>query len=388
MAVALHAGDANDLAGVNRQRDVFEREFGSGGRAGNRKVAHRKNDLGADGSFTSGRIGEIATHHEFGQTTTIDLTGRRGGDGGSLAHDGDLVAVAQHFVEFVRDEDDRAAFGDQSLECGEQFFDFLWHEHRGGFVENEYLRPAVEHLQDLHALPLAHAQRADQVVDVERHAQRRREFGETRLGRGRVDPSTAADWFVAEDDVLEDRQVVGQFEVLVHHPDTCGDGIGGGLERDSPAVDGDRSFVGLVHAVQRLHEGGLARTVLADDGVDGAGSNPQRHVVVGHHTREAFGDTGQFDCQCSRLVHATPGVVAPLRCAVNASVIAEPESREPGSMTRALWSFELLREKSEELVIVSDDQGAVGTSISPATILALISSSWPAMSSTYPPEVE
>ena len=288
----------------------------------------------------------------------------------------------------MRDEDDRAAFGDQSLERGEQFFDFLRHEYRGGFVENEDLGPAVEHLQNLDTLPLAHTEGAHQVVDVERHAQRCREFGEARLGRGRVDTSATADWFVSENDVLEDRQVVGQFEVLVNHPDASCDGIGGGLERDSPAVDGDRPFVGLVHAVQRLHERGLASTVLADDGVDGAGSNPQRHVVVGHHTREAFGDTGQFDCQCSRLVHATPGVVAPLRCAVNESVIAEPESKEPGSSTRALWSFELLGEKFEELVIVSDDQGAVGTSISPATILALISSSWPAMSSTYPPEVE
>ena len=35
LAVALHAGHADDLAGVNPQRDVFEREFGSGGRAGN-----------------------------------------------------------------------------------------------------------------------------------------------------------------------------------------------------------------------------------------------------------------------------------------------------------------------------------------------------------------
>ena len=98
-----------------------------------------------------------------------------------------------------------------------------------------------------------------------------------------------------EDDVLDDRQVVGEHEVLVHHADAGGDRIGRRLEVGLVPEHGDGALVGLVHAVQRLHQRRLARTVLADDGVDRARPDSQGDVVVGDDARERLADPDQFD---------------------------------------------------------------------------------------------
>ncbi len=74
----------------------------------------------------------------------------------------------------------------------------------------------------------------------------------------------------AEDDVLEDAEVVGEHEVLEDHADAGGDRVSRRRERDLLAVDLDRARVRLLHAVQDLHQRGLARAVLADDRVHGA----------------------------------------------------------------------------------------------------------------------
>ena len=54
------------------------------------------------------------------------------------------------------------------------------------------------------------------------------------------------------------------------------------------AVDVDGAGVGLVHAVQRLHQRRLAGAVLADDRVDGAGADVEVDVVVGDHAGNRF----------------------------------------------------------------------------------------------------
>ena len=47
------------------------------------------------------------------------------GDSGSLPDNCDLIAIGEHFIKLVRNEDDRCAFGDESLERGEQLINFL-----------------------------------------------------------------------------------------------------------------------------------------------------------------------------------------------------------------------------------------------------------------------
>src|SRR5699024_9817156 len=85
-------------------------------------------------------------------------------------------------------------------------------------------------------------------------------------------------------------------EVLVHHADTVLDGLRGRVETYLLAADEDVALVRPVHAVQGLHQRGLARAVLADDGVHGAGSHADVDVVVGHDAGKTFGDPAQLNC--------------------------------------------------------------------------------------------
>ena len=54
-------------------------------------------------------------------------------------------------------------------------------------------------------------------------------------------------------------------------------------------------FVGLMGAVQRLHQRRLAGAVLADDRVDRAAADLEVDAVVGDDAGEALDDVAQFD---------------------------------------------------------------------------------------------
>jgi len=99
----------------------------------------------------------------------------------------------------------------------------------------------------------------------------------------------------AEDDVLEDGEVVGEHEVLEHHADTGLDGLDRALQCGLRAVDRDRALVGLLHPVEDLHQRRLAGTVLADDGVNRAPADAEGDVAVGDHSGKTLGDALQFD---------------------------------------------------------------------------------------------
>ncbi len=101
--------------------------------------------------------------------------------------------------------------------------------------------------------------------------------------------------FGAQNDVLEDGEIVDQHEVLVHHADAeregmagIGDGVGG-------AVDADLAAVGRVEAVEDRHQGRLAGAVLADDAMHGAALDLQVDVAVGVNRTEMLVDADQLD---------------------------------------------------------------------------------------------
>ena len=76
--------------------------------------------------------------------------------------------------------------------------------------------------------------------------------------------------------------------MLVNHADAGGYGVARPGEGHGLVVDEDLSGVGLVEAVEDVHERGLARAVLAQEGVDLAGLDSQVDVVVGHERPEGF----------------------------------------------------------------------------------------------------
>ena len=176
----------------------------------------------------------------------------------------------------------------------EQLLDLLRDEHRGGLVEDQRAGAPVEHLEDLDALPLAHPEVLHQRVGVDVEPVPVGDLPDAPARGGDVQPA-AGGRLAAQDDVLEDGEVVGELEVLVDHADAGLDGVRRARERDGGAVELDGPLVGPLHPVEDLHEGGLAGAVLADDGVHGSAADAERDVLVGHDAREALGDPAQPD---------------------------------------------------------------------------------------------
>jgi hypothetical protein len=86
-----------------------------------------------------------------------------------------------------------------------------------------------------------------------------------------------------------------QHEVLVDHPDAGRDGGTRIVERHDPAVDDDLALVGLVEAIEDVHQGRLAGAVLAEQGVDLARLDDQADVLVRDDSRESLGDPAQLE---------------------------------------------------------------------------------------------
>jgi hypothetical protein len=83
----------------------------------------------------------------------------------------------------------------------------------------------------------------------------------------------------------------------MHHADAGGDRVTGALDSYRLAVDQDLSLVRLQQSVEDIHQGGLARTVLAEQGVNLPGFDGQVDVVIGDQVAETLGDAAQFESQ-------------------------------------------------------------------------------------------
>ncbi len=105
----------------------------------------------------------------------------------------------------------------------------------------------------------------------------------------------------AEHHVLGDGEHRDEHEVLVDHADAGIDRVAGPVERDDPVVDEDLPVVGPVETVQDVHEGRLARAVLAQERVDLTGLDDEVHVPVRHDPGKALGDPSQLELHVRRL---------------------------------------------------------------------------------------
>ena len=79
------------------------------------------------------------------------------------------------------------------------------------------------------------------------------------------------------------------------HPDVAGDGIVWAVDLNLLAVEQDFTFVGLVEAVEDLHQGALACTILPEQGVNLAGFHIEIDLIVRQHAGKAFGDAAHLE---------------------------------------------------------------------------------------------
>ena len=316
LPIALDSGDADDLAGMDLDRHSVEgsvrrhrtwgsrEQVGAGGDAErdltgvgvglDDEIGDRQEDPVGHRALAGLRGRELGADHHLGELLgrhrrwIVDFAHRLAG-----ADHGDRVGVLEHLVELVGDEDDRRFAGGQLAQRREQLVDLVGNEHGGRLVENQDLGVPVEHLEDLDTLLLADAEVGHELVGVDLQPVTAAEGADPAARRVARDDRPAR--LATEDDVLPHREVVGEHEVLEHHADAVADRGRGGAEVLHLAVDEDRSLVGLMGAVERLHQRRLAGPVLADDGVDRAAPNLEVDAVVGDDTWEALDDVAQFD---------------------------------------------------------------------------------------------
>ena len=164
----------------------------------------------------------------------------------------------------------------------------------GGFVQNQDFGAPVKRLEDLHPLPEADGQFADDGVHV--HFQAVFPFQPVQFGPRPLQASGQQGAALnPQDDVFEDGKRIHKHEVLMDHADSGVDGVLGIADTDGPAIDQNLSPIRLVETIEDAHQGRLAGAVFADDAVDGALGDRQVDGLVGVDGAEAFVDTPEFD---------------------------------------------------------------------------------------------
>ena len=99
--------------------------------------------------------------------------------------------------------------------------------------------------------------------------------------------------------------------MLVHHPDPRRDGVARAAELDRLAAEEDLPLVGRVQPEDRVHEGALARPVLAEEAEHLALAEHQADVPVGDDPREALGETSDLQDRLDCLAHRRVLLILP-----------------------------------------------------------------------------
>ena len=162
LSVAGHTGDADDLARVDVEVDAPDAGPASAARAQERTPA-------LDRSPARALPSELAPDHQARELGRVDVspTGARARHV-AVAQDRDALRDAHHLVELVADEHGRLASVAELADDAEQAVGLLGREHRGGLVEDEQLRAAVERPQDLDPLEVADRELVDALARVDR----------------------------------------------------------------------------------------------------------------------------------------------------------------------------------------------------------------------------
>jgi hypothetical protein len=288
---------------------------------------------------TTGRLhGEIdvPAHHRLRDLARARRARRHPRDGAPVLHHRHAVAHRHHLVELVRDEHDRAPLVAQRAQHRPQLLHLGRGEHGGRLVEDQRLRAAVERLEDLDPLRLAHRQLGHEAVGGDGEPRARAERLDL-AHRPRAVERRPPRELAAQHHVLGHREARDEHEVLVHHADAGVDRRRGGPAGDVPAAHAHGAAVGRVESGEDAHERGLARAVLPHQRVDLAARHLQRRPAVGVYGAEVLVDVGNFDGQrCRHRVLGTwilPATISDRSCSRRACTAGGMSARLFASYT-------------------------------------------------------
>ena len=208
-----------------------------------------------------------------------------------------MGAQRTDFMQLVADVQNAATLGHQLAQHRKQFVHGLRCEHRGGLVQNQQTRFTQQGADDFHPLHLAHAQGVHGALGLDVQAIN---GGFVADALGHFDQGQA--FVQTQPDVLRHAQGVKQTEMLEHHADAQLTGLLGVANAHRLAIEADVPGIGLHRTKYDFHQGGLARTVFAQNGMNLTGHHVQGNIVIGQHGRVLFADA--FEAQQRNRTHA------------------------------------------------------------------------------------
>ena len=283
---AGHPVHGDDLSTGHRQVDMVEAERSAFVDHGQSR--RLEDHVPGRGGFVDRQCLDRGPDHRPGERGGAGVRRRTGPHHLAALEDGDIVGDAHHLAQLVGDEHDRPAGRAQLGHRRQQLIDVGRPEDRRRLVEDQQIRAPMELAEQLEAAEIGDADIAGRPVPRQLPAGPGLETGRRRLDRGEVERASP-NRLDAEDEVLGQREIVDDRELLVDHADAERPG---GLDRAHPlglAVEPDAAGVGLRQAGDAPHQGRLAGSVLADDGVDRAGLDRHRDRVAGSHRPERLG---------------------------------------------------------------------------------------------------
>ena len=288
LAVAGDARNAEDFAAVDREGRIVQHGDALGAADGQMFNVQPLDRVDRLGAFNV-QLDLLADHH-LGQLSLVGVLCGDVADILALAQDGDTVTDGQDLVQLVGDDDDRLAVGLHVADDAEQLLGLLRGQNCRRLVEDQDVRAAVQHLDDLQRLLLADAHLVDLLVEVK---------GELVLfadGAGLVVDLFQVELLAAahrQGDILRRGEHVHELEVLVDHADAQVQRVAGGADGRRLVADIDLALVGEVDTGDHVHQGRLAAAIFAQQGQNLAAAHAQGNILVGHDGAKGLGDVLQ-----------------------------------------------------------------------------------------------
>ena len=285
LTVAGDPGDAEDLARADPQRHVAETHPAALG-AGRDPGQLEHGEIADLPAAARANAAELALEHHLDE----DLLGRLGTEkrarDAALAEHRDPVGAPEDVLHPVGDQHDRVPVGAEASERAEERRDLVLREHARRFVQDQDPGVGQQELEklDLLLLPDGKSAHAGLGIDLEP------------VAGGKL-PDAVADLTPFRDQSQvreEERDVLGHGEgryqpkILEHHADRVPAGVVRRADAHRRPVHANLAAVGSVHAVEHLHERALARTVLAEEGMDLAPVDVEIDLLVGDDPGESF----------------------------------------------------------------------------------------------------
>ena len=243
------------------------------------------------------RASRHGTHH---RDQRVAIEGADGIDGGDLAiaHHHDSIGVLQYFAEQMRNQDAALAARDEVANERQQLACRVGVQGRGRFIEDDQRERVLGDGEG--ACHFHHLAPADRKVPNDGRC------GDVVPGKDLVElcgnqrgrpapPGHAAQRRVVDARVLCDAQVRAERELLEHAPDAELQGLRHRIVFLEGAADGDAPAVGRESAREHLHEGRLARPVVADQADALAGRDGEVDALEGADGTEMLLGAFQLD---------------------------------------------------------------------------------------------